>query len=74
VLIDLATKVDANVQIFTLDTGRLHPETYQYIEQVREHYGLNIDVLFPDAGAVNNLVPAPGQQPDRQQHPQQRRL
>lgn len=56
VLIDMATKIKADVGVFTLDTGRLHPETYQFIEQVREHYGLSLDVLFPDGEAVNKLV------------------
>jgi phosphoadenosine phosphosulfate reductase len=56
VLIDMAVKIRPDVGVFTLDTGRLHPETYRFIEKVREHYGLNIDVIFPDAEAVNTLV------------------
>ena len=35
VLIDMASKINPNVKVFSLDTGRLHPETYQFIEQVR---------------------------------------
>jgi phosphoadenosine phosphosulfate reductase len=56
VLIDLALAVSDNVSVFSLDTGRLHPETYRYIEQVREHFGIEIDMLLPDAAAVNDLV------------------
>lgn len=55
-LIDMATKIRPDVEVFTLDTGRLHPETYQFIDKVREHFGLKVDVLFPDAEAVNALV------------------
>ncbi len=56
VLIDMATKINPDVKVFSLDTGRLHAETYRFIEQVREHYSLNIDVLSPDTDSVQNLV------------------
>lgn len=55
-LIHMASKIKPQLEVFTLDTGRLHPETYQFIEQVRKYYGIKIDVLFPDAQAVNQLV------------------
>jgi len=56
VLIEMAHRLTDNLQVFTLDTGRLHPETYEFIERVRKHYGINIEVLFPDAGEVQDLV------------------
>ncbi|TGG95891.1 phosphoadenylyl-sulfate reductase [Natronospirillum operosum] len=56
VLIDLARKVSDRVQVFTLDTGRLHAETYQFIEQVRKHYDLDLEVLAPERERVEALV------------------
>ncbi len=56
VLIDMAVKINKNVQVFSLDTGRLHPETYQFIDRVREHYSLNLEILFPDPAQVEALV------------------
>src|SRR5262249_22277806 len=56
VLIDMATKLRADVQVFSLDTGRLHPETYRFIERVRDHYGIRIDLLSPDPQDVQDLV------------------
>lgn len=56
VLIDMAVRIRPDVEVFTLDTGRLHPETYAFIERVREHYGIRIDVRFPDAEQVQRLV------------------
>lgn len=57
VLVDMAYKIaPEKVQVFSLDTGRLHAETYRFIEKVRKHYGLDIDVVFPDTTAVNTLV------------------
>lgn len=48
VLIDMAIKIKPDIKVFSLDTGRLHPETYKFMEQVREHYNLNIDLISPD--------------------------
>ena len=56
VLIDMAAKLGERVRVFTLDTGRLHPETYQFLEQVRERYELDLEVLFPRPDAVERLV------------------
>ena len=42
--------------MFSLDTGRLHPETYQFLEKVRDHYGIPIDAYFPQPDAVQKLV------------------
>jgi phosphoadenosine phosphosulfate reductase len=60
VLIDMAVKINPNVKVFSLDTGRLHPETYQFIDRVRKHYGISIDVMYPEAAAVEALVKAKG--------------
>jgi phosphoadenosine phosphosulfate reductase len=56
VLVDMAVKLKKNVQVFSLDTGRLHPETYQYLDTVRKHYGIQLEVMYPEAAAVEKLV------------------
>lgn len=56
VLIDLAHKLGMDFGVFCLDTGRLHAETYRFIDRVREHYQIQIEILFPDATAVEQLV------------------
>ncbi len=56
VLIDMAVQLVDELQVFCLDTGRLHPETYRFIERVREHYGVDIQMLLPDAAEVGELV------------------
>ena len=60
VLIEMAVKVarklDKPVAVFTLDTGRLHPETYRFIDRVRQHYNLAIDIMQPDAAALEAYV------------------
>ncbi|WAF87629.1 phosphoadenylyl-sulfate reductase [Metapseudomonas otitidis] len=56
VLVDMAWKLNKNVKVFSLDTGRLHPETYRFIDKVREHYGIAIEVLSPDAAKLEPFV------------------
>jgi len=56
VLIDMAQRLGLSVGVFSLDTGRLHSETYRFIEDVRSHYGITIELLYPEAQAVQNLV------------------
>ena len=56
VLVDLASRITRDFRVFCLDTGRLHPETYRFIETVRERYGVDIEMLGPDPEAVAELV------------------
>jgi len=60
VLIDLATRINPDVRVFTLDTGRLHIETYEYLERVRDHYKIEIEVTSPDTQALSELVSKKG--------------
>ena len=62
VLIDLATEALAGqrVPVFSLDTGRLHPETYRFLETVRERYPVDLEILAPEADEVAALVRAKG--------------
>ena len=56
VVIDMAMKAGLPFKVFSLDTGRLHPETYQFIDKVRVHYGIVIDTMFPQPETVQALV------------------
>ena len=60
VLIDLALKANKNIQVFSLDTGRLHPETYSFIETVRKHYGIDIELLSPNSDQLEAFVKEKG--------------
>jgi phosphoadenosine phosphosulfate reductase len=53
VLIDLMHRVrGADFRLFTLDTGRLNQETYDCMDAIRERYGVEIEVFFPEATGV----------------------
>ncbi|MGR9072008.1 MAG: phosphoadenylyl-sulfate reductase [Gammaproteobacteria bacterium] len=56
VLIDMAVQIRKDISVFSLDTGRLHPETYRFIERVRDHYDIEIELLTPDFRQLDELV------------------
>jgi phosphoadenosine phosphosulfate reductase len=56
----MALQLGKSVQVFSLDTGRLHPETYRFIEQVRKHYQIEIEVLSPDREQLEAFVKQKG--------------
>ncbi|MDO9107278.1 MAG: phosphoadenylyl-sulfate reductase [Methylovulum sp.] len=60
VLIDMALAINKDIAVFCLDTGRLHPETYRYIEKVRKHYQLEIELLTPDRDVLDAFVKSKG--------------
>lgn len=56
VLIHLAAQLDQPIRIMTLDTGRLHEETYTLMDTIRSRYGVELEVYFPQPDAVEALV------------------
>jgi phosphoadenosine phosphosulfate reductase len=55
-ILDMAWRINPAVRVFTLDTGRLPQATYEIIDTVRDHYGIDIEVSFPDTVAVEALT------------------
>ena len=51
-----AERLGTSFRVFTLDTGRLHGETYRFLETVQERYGVTIEAFFPQPEAVQSLV------------------
>jgi thioredoxin-dependent adenylylsulfate APS reductase len=56
VLVDMAWRLNPNVRVFTLDTGRLPAETYELFERVRERYGIDVEFEYPDTDEVAGMV------------------
>jgi thioredoxin-dependent adenylylsulfate APS reductase len=59
-LVDMAWRINPDVRVFTLDTGRLPAETYVLFEEVRERYGIDVEFEVPDGRDVANLTTAYG--------------
>jgi len=55
-LIDMAWRLNADVRVITVDTGRMPQETYDVMDAVRKKYGIHVEVLFPEAAAVETMV------------------
>lgn len=56
VLTDLIWGAVPEIDIFSIDTGRLYPETYELIERVQQRYGRTLRMFYPDAGKLERWV------------------
>lgn len=60
VLTDLIWTHVPDIEIFTLDTGRLHEETLNLIERLERRYNRRMKVYYPDPAALQSWVAANG--------------
>jgi phosphoadenosine phosphosulfate reductase len=56
VLVHMAKQTGFPFSVFCLDTGRLHPETYRFIDAVRKRYQVEIALISPDAPSLEAFV------------------
>ena len=60
VLIDMAARIQPEVNVLTLDTGRLPQQTYDMIDRVRDRYRIDIQVVSPAAAGLQEMVGSHG--------------
>src|SRR5689334_708712 len=59
VLLDMCARIDPEIRVLSVDTGRLPQETFDLIEALRDRYPrMQLELLAPDARAVERLVAA----------------
>jgi phosphoadenosine phosphosulfate reductase len=56
VLTDIIARNNIDINIFTIDTGRLFNEAYETLDKTMARYKINIDIYFPQAASVQQLV------------------
>jgi phosphoadenosine phosphosulfate reductase len=56
VILDLISRHAREIEVFTLDTGRLPEETYALMSLVRERYPVRVRVYYPDTGTLERFV------------------
>jgi phosphoadenosine phosphosulfate reductase len=56
VLLQMLSLIGRPFRLFTLDTGRLHQETYELMQKCEERYGVKVQVYAPDPGDINQIV------------------
>jgi phosphoadenosine phosphosulfate reductase len=62
-VLDLIDRAGLDVTLATLDTGRLHAETYELMDRARERYGRPLRVHAPQAAALETFTGAEGMNP-----------
>ena len=55
-MIHMAVEAGLRLRFATIDTLRLHPETYAFLREVEDRYGIDIEVQHPDAGQLQGMV------------------
>ncbi|MDB6044278.1 MAG: Phosphoadenosine phosphosulfate reductase [Gammaproteobacteria bacterium] len=60
VLTDIIWSSVPEIDVFSIDTGRLPEETYELLEKLQRRYKRNLRVVYPDAEALEGLVAAQG--------------
>ena len=60
VVLDMMLNIREDARVFALDTGRLHPETYELAEEIRRRYGNVVQWYFPEKNAVEAMVDEKG--------------
>ena len=63
VVLDIASRLDLDLRVITIDTGRLPPETHELIDDVRQRYGIEVETHFPDQTELSDLVTRFGTNP-----------
>jgi len=56
IVTDLVLQTAPGTRVLTLDTGRVHPATYEIIAAIENRYGIKIERITPDAGEVESMV------------------
>jgi phosphoadenosine phosphosulfate reductase len=59
-LTDVLLKIKKEARIFTIDTGRLFPETYSLIDKTNKKYAFKMEIYFPENKPVEDYVGAHG--------------
>jgi thioredoxin-dependent adenylylsulfate APS reductase len=55
-LLDMMHRIEPSSRVFVLDTGRMHQETYDLIDRIRDRYDKKVEIVLPDGAAVQAMV------------------
>ena len=56
VLTDMIWGAVPQIEVFSIDTGRLFPETYELIERLQQRYGRALRIYYPEASPLEDWV------------------
>jgi phosphoadenosine phosphosulfate reductase len=55
-MIHMAVEAGLRLRFATIDTLRLHPETYAFLREVEDRFGIDIEVQRPDTDQLQGMV------------------
>lgn len=61
VMIDMAHRVAPALRVITIDTLRLHPETYALMDTLEKRYGIQIERFSPDPDRLRTMIERHGE-------------
>lgn len=61
VMIDMAVRAGIKPRVFTLDTLRLFPESYQFFDELETRYGITIERMKPDPAKLEKMIAEHGE-------------
>ncbi|MCR4338096.1 MAG: phosphoadenylyl-sulfate reductase [Candidatus Omnitrophica bacterium] len=56
IITDMIAQVAPKIELFTLDTGRLFPETYELLAKTQKRYPMTFKIYYPETKAVEEMV------------------
>ena len=56
IVLDIAAQIKPDIRVYTIDTGRLPPETYDAIEAVYGRYGIRVRTFHPEAAELASMM------------------
>lgn len=61
VMIDIMRKVAPGMRVMTVDTLRLHEETYALMDEIEAKYGIEIERFTPDPAKIRQMIAQHGE-------------
>ncbi len=68
VLLDMLSRVAPSLKIAVVDSGRLFPETYEFMDKVYDRYRCKVSFFTPDTGSLQRYLCANGPNEFRHDH------
>ncbi len=56
VMIDMMQQYAPGMRVVTVDTLRLHPETYALMDEIEARYGITVERFYPDPDKLESMI------------------
>ncbi|MBI5095049.1 MAG: phosphoadenylyl-sulfate reductase [Candidatus Hydrogenedentes bacterium] len=61
VMVDMSRRCAPGLRVITIDTLRLHPETYELMDAIEKRYGITVERFQPDPERLQKMVAQHGE-------------